>query len=202
MNFQHEIVQAVTRRYFFGQCGTGLGLGAIALLGLAGEQVSADSGDRGLGREPARAACAPGLPAKRETRHLPAHGRLAEPARPVRRQAGPAPVTTASRVPHELLKGKAVRVHHRAFPTCSDRRSTFAKHGQSGIEAQRGLDAPSRGHRRIRRRQVDAHRPVQPRAGTALSAHRVHRSSAVRRWARGRRMVWARRTRTCRASSS
>ena len=42
MNLEHEIVKAVTRRYFFGQCGTGLGLGAIALSALLAKQASAD----------------------------------------------------------------------------------------------------------------------------------------------------------------
>ena len=51
MNLEHEIVKAVTRRYFFGQCGTGLGLGAIAPSALLAKQASADGVERELGLE-------------------------------------------------------------------------------------------------------------------------------------------------------
>ena len=34
MNLEHELVRAINRRYFFGRCGAGLGLGAIALASL------------------------------------------------------------------------------------------------------------------------------------------------------------------------
>ena len=92
MKLEYELVRAINRRYFFGQCGAGLGLGAIALASLLGDEARGRTAESPVQADP-KGDAAPGSPktiASRpgQARHLPAHGRLPQPARPVRRQAG------------------------------------------------------------------------------------------------------------------
>ena len=76
--------RAVARRWFLEQCGVGLGAMALAPAARRAMRGCAPDGDRG--RRPARAAAA-ALRPEGEARHLPVHGRRAEPARAVRQQA-------------------------------------------------------------------------------------------------------------------
>ena len=104
-------------------------------------------------------------------------------------------------VPAGAAQGQAVRLHQRraqhAGLAVQVRQARPGRH-----RAQRALDPPARRGRRLRRGQVDADRPVQPRPRPALLCTRAPPSSAARRWGRGPPTGWAPRTRTCPASSS
>ena len=144
------------------------------------------------------------LPAAGEERHLPVHGRRAEPARAVRPQAQ-APEAARPADPRVVHQGQAVRLHG---------------HLHQGAAEAAGHDAQVRPARRVGRlglRVPAAHSPsvvddiavvrsvatdvVQPRPGEAVREHRLDRSSAGRAWGRGSPTASAASRTTCPASS-
>jgi Protein of unknown function (DUF1501) len=134
MNFQYEIIKAVTRRYFFGQCGTGLGLGAIALSALLAKQASAAGGNRGSAEEPL-APRTPRLAAR--AKHViylhmagsPSQLDLFDDKPALRRYNG-------KPCPQELLKGKRFAFIS-GVPNMLGSPFAFSRHGQAGIELSR-----------------------------------------------------------------
>ena len=113
----------ITRRWFFEQCG--VGLGAIALAQSAGGCAAAPL------RRSARAEAA-ALRAEGEARHLPVHGRRAEPSGAVRQQAAAREVrrhAAAGRAAEGLSRGV-----HQSELEAARPKFKFAKYGQSGAE--------------------------------------------------------------------
>ena len=204
MNLEHELVRAINRRYFFGRCGAGLGLGAIALASLLGKEAHRRL-IRAAGEPRHRAGQRDGGPQglhtrSGQTRHLPAHGRLAQSARPVRRQAGPGKYS-GKPCPAELLKGKRF-AFITGVPNMLGSPFSFARHGQAGIELSNlWTHLPPR-DRRLRRGQIGADRSVQPRPRHSFTCTPEQPQFGGARWVPGPLMGWAPRTRICPASSS
>ena len=79
--------ESVTRRHFFRECG--IGVGKIALAGLLDRRVHRQLVRLARRHRPESAGAEiAALRTEGEARHPPVHGRCAEPARPVRLQAG------------------------------------------------------------------------------------------------------------------
>ena len=109
-----------TRRHFFHDCG--LGLGSLALTALFQDVKLGAATVPPLVNPLAPPAHAPSR--QGQERHLPVHGRRAEPARTVRLQAEAATSCTASRFPESFIKGKRFAFmtrSPRSRPSCSAR---------------------------------------------------------------------------------
>ena len=149
----------VTRRWFFEQCGVGLGSIALGHL-LAQNGYAAPSG---------RSLLAPKQPhfAPKAKRVIflfmagaPSHLELFDNKPELAKFDGTLP-------PAELLKG-----YRAAFINPNSKllgpKFKFAKHGQMRRGAVRAAAAPGGSRRRHRHRQVDGHRRVQPRPGQIM----------------------------------
>ena len=140
-------------------------------------------------------------PPKAKAGHPPVHGRGAEPARPVRLQAG-AGEARRQADPAGGHRRPAVRLHParrgRARPAVQVRQARPVR----APSCRRCCRTWPKVVDDICHRQVGAHRPVQPRPGADLLQHRLRASRAGRAWARGSSTAWAPRRRTCRRSSS
>ncbi len=103
--------------------------------------------------------------------------------------------------PKQYLEGKRF-AFIRGVPNMLGTPFKFAKHGQSGAELSRVVELPAA---RWSTRSPSSARctpssSTTPRPSSSCTPART--SWAGRRWARGPRMAWAARTRTCPASSS
>ena len=158
-----ELRRYLTRRWFFRDCG--VGLGSIALASLLGESA---------GGGPVADPLAPKKPhfaGQGEARHLPVHGRGPEPSGTVRQQAA------ARQVRRQAAAGRAAqglpgRVHQPELEApraeVQVRQARQVRGRAVGTAA-----APGDRRRRHRHRQVDGHRRVQPRPGPDLHEHRL-----------------------------
>ena len=159
-----------TRRHFFRHCGVGLGAMALARCSArAARRASAD-----LGRRPAGAP-KPHFPAEGEERHLPVHGRRAEPARAVRPQAE-APGAPRPADPRVVHQGQAVRLHGHLRQGAAEAPGDDAEVRPARPVRGLGLGvpaAPRQGRRRRRRRPIGGDRRLQPRPGQAVHQHRL-----------------------------
>ena len=72
--------------------------------------------------------------------------------------------------PDELLQGPAVRRSSRGTRSCSARRTSSSSTARAGAWVSELLPHLARDRRRHGDRQVDEHRPVQPRPGRAVPA--------------------------------
>ena len=160
-------LRAVTRRHFFRQ--SGIGLGALALASLLERRRSRRRRRRRGGPLAPQAAA---LRAEGEERHLPVHGRRAVAARPVRPQAEARTSSTASRSRSRSSRASASPSSRACRKLLG---SPYAVRAARRVRrrALELLPHLGRGRRRHRDRPLDAHRPVQPRAGPALHEHRV-----------------------------
>ncbi len=108
-----------------------------------------------------------------EARHLPLHGRRAEPARPVRLQARPAQAVQATAAAERqqgqrvtaMTKGKEQLVAPSMFK--------FSRQGKSGVYMSELLPHLSTVVDDLCHHQVDAHRRDQPRSGQDPVLHRL-----------------------------
>ena len=194
----------VARRHFFRECG--VGVGKIALAGLLTDAFA-------RGAEAARAAAAardaatvPDAEAaafrrQGEAGHPPVHGRGAEPARPVRLQAGAGASYEGKPIPPSVIGGQRY-AFIRPDAAVLGPRFKFAKHGQSRRRALGDAAAPGEGRRRHLHRQVGPHRPVQPRPGADLLQHRLLAAGPAQPGLVGDLRPRVARRRTCRRSSS
>ena len=204
-----------TRRHFFADCGVGLGAMALASL-LAGERPAAhgggDAGAAGAARPPIggrarpRSAGGPAGPSSRagQERHLPVHGRRAEPARAVRLQARSSRSISGQPIPDSFIQGRRfafMDIFTKEQPKLLGTVRKFAQARPVGGVGLGALAAPGRGGRRPGVRPVGGDRRLQPRAGQAVRQHRARRSSAGRAWARGSPTGSAASRPTCPASS-
>ena len=144
----------------------GFGLGAVALASLLDERLLA-----GAETLPEAAAAT----ARRTSRRR--RSRSSTCSWPARRRSSTCSTTsrscgstTASRSRRSSSRASG-SPSSRARRGCSARRSTFAKHGQSGAEISSLLPHLAEHRRRDRDRPVDAHDAVQPRAGADLHEH-------------------------------
>ena len=131
MNCQsHYIAAAIRRRSPAAgsckQCGVGLGAAALAELAGAATQCRAAAG------RSARAEAA-ALRRQGEARHLPVHGRRAEPSGAVRQQAGAGQVRRQAAAAG-AAQGLPGRVHQSRTRKLLGPKFKFAKHGQCGAE--------------------------------------------------------------------
>ena len=110
----------------------------------------------------ARAAPAAFRPAG-EARDLPAHGRRAVAARPVRLQAGTGRSATASRARRSSSRASG-SPSSAAHPKLAGSQFKFARHGQSGLEISELLPHLAKVADDIAIVEVAAHRGDQPRA--------------------------------------
>ena len=173
-----------TRRHFFGRCGVGLGSMALAsLLDAAGPAPTRPTGEsRPAGPAPGHHSGAG------EERHLPVHGRRAEPARAVRLQAGAPAATTASRSRSRSSRASGSPSwtrSPRSRRSCSATRRQFARHGESGRLGLGVPAAPGDGGRRpgVRQDRSGPSRSTTPRR--SCSSTPGPPSSAGRAWAPG-----------------
>ena len=118
-----------TRRWFFRECGVGLGSVALGSL-LGGGDRRAAAADRTA--DPL-APKAPHFAGEGQAGDLPVPGRGAEPPRPVRRQAANCASSTAPCRRRSCSRATARRSSTRARP-CSAPKFKFSKHGQCGAE--------------------------------------------------------------------
>ena len=116
-------MNAASRREFLHRATSGLG--GIALTAMLADDA------RAKGTNPL-AARKPHFAAEGEARHLPVHGRRAEPDRPVRSEAGAGEVgrQAAAREPPADPKASSPPATNSSCPA----RGSSKKHGQSGIE--------------------------------------------------------------------
>ena len=136
MNLEHELVRAINRRYFFGRCGAGLGLGAIALASLLGKEAhcAESSGGEPAGTEPASAMAARKVFIPARAKHViylhmagsPSQLDLFDDKPALRKYSG-------KPCPAELLKGKRF-AFITGVPNMLGSPFSFARHGQAGIE--------------------------------------------------------------------
>ena len=128
MNRFEQARQTLTRRWFFQECGVGLGAVALGSL-LGGESARAASPTRST-RWPRRPRT---YPAKAKRVIYLFQAGAPEPPRPVRRQAASCASIDGTLPPAELLKG-----YRAAFINPSSTllapKFKFGKHGQSGAE--------------------------------------------------------------------
>ena len=132
-----------TRRHFFGQCGDRAGLDGARLAARRGPRVR---GGRDLGRRPAGAPRR-ALPGQGEERHLPVHGRRAEPARAVRLQAEARRSYHGQPIPESFIKGKRfafMDTFAKEPPKLLGTPRKFAQHGRAGAWVSECLPAPRR----------------------------------------------------------
>ncbi len=165
-----------SRRWFFKECG--VGLGSVALHSLLGSLLGAGTalaGTAQAGPAPARtgdplAPKAPHFAAKAKRviylfqAGAPSHLELFDHKPELAKWDGKLP-------PAELLKG-----YRAAFINPNSKllgpKFKFAKHGQCGAELSELLPHTGQDRRRHRHRQVDADRRLQPRAGADFHEHR------------------------------
>ena len=162
-----------TRRHFFRDCGVGVGKIALATLLAESQARTAWAGRARLGR-PRATSWHPGRPTS--PRRRSASSSCSWPARPASSTC-----STTSR-PCASYDGQPIPAE-----VVKDQRYAFIRPDASLMSAavrvrparpvrRRALGdaaAPGEGRRRDRDRQVDAHRPVQPRPGADLPQHRL-----------------------------
>ena len=180
--------QEVTRRWFFEQCG--VGLGRIALAGLFAGVFGGRGRPRRRPPSPAMLAQTVACRRPREGRHSPLHGGRAEPPRSLRSQA------QAGRV-----RGQADSAvgHRRAAytrssaptPPCWARGFNLFAHA-----AKMGPRSPTSCRTLARSSTtwpgpLHAHGPIQPCPGPAVHQHGRGAAGAARAWVRGSSTDWA-----------
>ena len=180
----------VTRRWFFEQCGVGLGAAALAhLMAEAGYACrrSAARPRRRTSRPRRSASSSSSWPAR------PAIWSCSTTSRSSRSSTARCPRPTCSRA----------IAPRSSIPT----RSCSVPSSSSPATASAAPSCPSccrtwRGRRRHRHRQVDGHRRLQSRARADPDEHRHHAVRPAEHGRLGAVRAWARRRRTCPASSS
>ena len=114
----------ISRRWFFEQCGVGLGAMALAkLLARVGAAATAPADPLAPKQPP--------LPRRRRRRHLPVHGRRAEPSGDCSTTSRSWRSSTA-RCRRRAAEGLPRGVHQSRTRSCSGPKFKFAKYGQSG----------------------------------------------------------------------
>ena len=166
--------RAQTRRQFLKRSQTGLGGLALAML------LERDGRSSARGAEPVAGAPSADNPMAPRPPHF-APGRSASStctcpaARRSRTSSTTSPSwssTTCSPAPTSCSRTRGSR-SSRGIPSCSARRTSSSKCGQSGAVISELLPHFARRRRRRRHHQVDVDRPVQPRAGGAVPLHRL-----------------------------
>ena len=155
----------VTRRWFFEQCG--VGLGTIALGQLLQQAGLGRRAGRGQRAGPQAAA----VRAEGQARALSLHGRGAQPSGALRQQAATGQVrrlAAASRADQGLSGGLHQAQLQAAGPQVQVPAARPERH-----RGFRAAAAPGHRRRRHRRRQGDGHRRVQPRSRADLDEHRI-----------------------------
>ena len=134
MNLEHELVRAINRRYFFGRCGAGLGLGAIALASLLRDDARGSDINATAKSEPESplAPRKPPLPVR--AKHVIYLHMAGSPSqldlfddKPALRKYNGKPC------PQELLKGKRF-AFITGVPNMLGSPFRFARHGHAGTE--------------------------------------------------------------------
>ncbi len=185
---------ATTRRHFFRECGVGVGKIALAslLVGTAAGASAAGSTRWRRGRRTSR----------------PGRSGSSSCSWPARRASSTCSTTSrrCAKYDGQPIPAEVVKDQRYAFirPDASlmAPRFKFATPRPVRRRALGDAAAPGEGRRRHRDRQVDAHRPVQPRPGADLPQHRLAAAGPAEHGVVGRLTAWAASRPTCPASSS